>query len=98
MFLTTFYRFTALLNPSQSGARLRVSLIQMNYKGWLILVVLSVVAGVPLFTSWIPLFTFSPIPTEVYPGNHAFTHETGVRTAYGWESHYREHMPGYLIK
>jgi hypothetical protein len=69
----------------------------MNKKGWLLAAVVLLVASAPLFTSWVPLFTFSPVPSVVYPGNHAFIHETGAHIPSGWVADYRLHLPGYLV-
>ncbi len=69
----------------------------MNKKGWLIAAAVLVVASAPLFTSWVPLSLLVPPPSQIYSGNHAFVHETGMRHAMGWGAYYRMHRPGYIV-
>src|ERR1700687_2486593 len=64
-----------------------------------LLMVLSILLVLvsPLFTSWIPVPSFTPGPSVIYPGNHAFNHQTGIRDPSGWDAYYRQNHPGYLV-
>ncbi len=70
----------------------------MNKKSLLIAAAVLVVASVPLFTSWIPMSPLTHPPSAIYPGNHAFLHETGAHHPYGWEAYFRQDRPGYLVR
>src|ERR1035437_1365264 len=70
------------------------------YRGravWITLIV-TTLAATPILTARFPLFLLPQSALKIYPGNHAFIHETGAHHPSGWEALFRDHRPGYLVR